>query len=74
MCVSVVTERCNNVGNSHLRGGQLLRRALCMVGPTVEEVGLRRMRVAVAVASLTAVAGLLAVTTAAGAAKRAATT
>lgn len=35
-----------------------------MVGPTVEEVGLRRMRVAVAVASLTAVAGLLAVTTA----------
>jgi hypothetical protein len=35
-----------------------------MIGPTVEEVGLRRMRVAVAVASLTAVAGLLAVTTA----------
>jgi hypothetical protein len=35
-----------------------------MIGPTVKEVGLRRMRVAVAVASLTAVAGLLAVTTA----------
>jgi oligopeptide transport system substrate-binding protein len=39
-------------------------RALCMIGPVVEEVGLRRMRVAVAVASLTVVAGLLAVTTA----------
>jgi oligopeptide transport system substrate-binding protein len=36
-----------------------------MIGPVVEEVGLRRMPVAVAVASLTAVAGLLAVTTAA---------
>ena len=41
-----------------------------MIGPTVEDVGLRRMPVAVAVASLTAmasltaVAGLLAVTTA----------
>ena len=35
-----------------------------MIGPVVEEVGLRRMPVAVAVASLTAVAGLLAVTTA----------
>jgi hypothetical protein len=48
-----------------------------MIGPAVEEVGLRRMLVAVAVASLTAVAGLLAVTTAAagcGAATRAATT
>lgn len=41
-----------------------MRRALCMIGPVVEEVGLRRMPVAVAVASLTAVAGLLAVTTA----------
>ena len=37
-----------------------MRRALCMIGPVVEEVGLRRMPVA----SLTAVAGLLAVTTA----------
>ena len=35
-----------------------------MIDPMVEEVGLRRMPVAVAVASLTAVAGLLAVTTA----------
>ena len=42
-----------------------MRRALCMIGPTVEDVGLRRMPVAVAVASLTAMAGLLAVTTAA---------
>ena len=33
-----------------------MRRALCMIDPTVEEVGLRRMPVAVAVASLTAVA------------------
>jgi hypothetical protein len=33
-----------------------VRRALCMIDPTVEEVGLRRMPVAVAVASLTAVA------------------
>ncbi len=41
-----------------------VRRALCMIDPMVEEVGLRRMPVAVAVASLTAVAGLLAVTTA----------
>ena len=41
-----------------------MRRALCILGPVVEEVGLRRMPVAVAVASLTAVAGLLAVTTA----------
>jgi oligopeptide transport system substrate-binding protein len=37
-----------------------VRRALCMIGSVVEEVGLRRMPVA----SLTAVAGLLAVTTA----------
>ena len=54
-----------------------MRRALCMIGPTVEEVGFRRMRVAVAVASLTAVAGLLAATTGVacwGAATRAATT
>ena len=64
--MSLVTERCINVGNSHLRGGRFPpRRALCMIGPVVEEVGLRRMPVAVAVASLTAVAGLLAVTTAA---------
>jgi hypothetical protein len=35
-----------------------------MIGPVVEEVGSRRMPVAVAVASLTAVAGPLAVTTA----------
>ena len=41
-----------------------MRGALCMIGPTVEDVGLRRMPVAVAVASLTAMAGLLAVTTA----------
>ena len=40
-----------------------MRRALCMIAPTVEQVGLC-MPVAVAVASLTAVAGLLAVTTA----------
>jgi hypothetical protein len=33
-----------------------VRRALCMIGPVVEEVDLRRMPVAVAVASLTAVA------------------
>ena len=54
-----------------------MRRALCMIDPTVEEVGLRRMPVAVAVASLTAVAGLLAVTTAfanGGAGTRAANT
>jgi hypothetical protein len=55
-----------------------VRGALCVIGPTVEDVGLRRMPVAVAVASLTAMAGLLAVTTAgppaAGAATRAATT
>ena len=41
-----------------------MRRALCMIDPTVEQVGLRRMPVAAAVASPTAVAGLLAVATA----------
>jgi hypothetical protein len=45
-------------------GWRIVRRALCMICPTVEQVGLRRMRFAVAVASLTAVAGLLVVTTA----------
>ena len=62
---SLVTERCINVAtHTCAAGGSRVRRALCMIGPTVEEVGLRRMPVAVAVASLTAVAGLLAVTTA----------